>query len=119
TERFRIARLLRHELDRFGSRAGKCSACRPRIAPHLSDYAFAPGPRKRDRIIVTSSDRQRSQGTTGAIEIALAKRYLKPKLGYVFRFARIFGNDRPDRRDQGARVGMPVELRRRTKRSHI
>jgi hypothetical protein len=69
------------------------------IALHLSDYALAPESRKWNEVIVTSSHRQRSQGATRGIEIALAKSYLKPKLRYVFGFARIFSDDCPGRRD--------------------
>src|SRR5207249_11571610 len=92
------------------TRAGKCSPCRRCIAPHLSDYAFAPDPRKQNGFLVTPIDRQRSQGAKRSIEIALAQQSIKPKLGDVFGFARIFGNDRLDRRHQWTRVGMPMEF---------
>jgi len=111
--------LIHDQLGRFVARRGKGGVGRRFIAPHLSDYTFAPDPRKWNEVIVTSSDRQRSQGATRPIEIALAKRYLKSKLRYVFGFARIFGDDRPDRGAQGVRISMPVELDRRTIRSHV
>jgi hypothetical protein len=57
-----------------------------------SDNAFAPGPQKWNPVLVTSSDRQSSQGASGAIDIALAYRSFKPKLRYVFTLARIFAS---------------------------
>ena len=114
TERVRVLRLLRDQFGRFGSRAGKCSARRCLIAPHLSNYAFAPDSRKRDSVLITPIDRQHSQPVKRTIEIALAQRFVEPRVGYVFGLARIFSDDCLYRRDQRARVGMPLELHPRT-----
>src|SRR5438552_14371459 len=69
--RFRITGLSGNQFGRFGSGAGKGSPGRRLIAPQLSDYAFAPGPRKRNSLLVTPIDRQSSQGAKRGIEIAL------------------------------------------------
>ncbi len=80
TKPFRVVGLLAHHFGRFGSRAGKCSARRRFITTELSDYAFAPTSRKRNSVVVTPIDRQRSQSATRAIEIALAQRSANPNL---------------------------------------
>src|SRR5213080_42021 len=118
TKRFRIVRLIRDQLGGFGSCLSKGSMGRRCVAPHSSRYTLAPAPRKWDGVIITSSNRQCGQGATGAVEIALAKRYFKPKLRYVLGFARIFGNDRTDGGAQRMRISMPLELDRSTIRSH-
>src|SRR5438552_1200527 len=115
--RFRITGLSGNQFGRFGSGAGKGSPGRRLIAPHQSDYAFAPGPWKRNSLLVTPIDRQSGQGAKRGIEIALIQRSTKPKLRDIFGFARIFGDDRLYCRDQRARVGMPLELDLRTRSS--
>src|ERR1700737_3302962 len=115
--RSHITRLSGNHFGAFGSGAGKGTPGRRWIPPHLSDYAFAPGPRKRNSLLVTPIDRQSSQGPKRGIEIALIQRSAKPKLRYIFGFARIFGDDPLYFRDQRARVGMPLELDLRTRSS--
>src|SRR5260370_34569318 len=110
--------MIREMLGRCYTRVSNGRISRCFVDPHRSDRALAPGPRKWDSVIVTSSNRQRSQGATRAIEIPLTKRYFKPKLRYVLAFARTFRNDRSDRGAQRLRITMPVKFDICTIRSH-
>ena len=91
---FWIIRLFRNEFGHFSSCAGKGSVRRCVITAHLSKYAFAPGPRKRNGILIAPGNRKSSEGAQRTIEIALAQRSAKPLLGNVINFARIFSEDR-------------------------
>jgi hypothetical protein len=83
-EPFGIVRLVDNQFGGFTSCG--CQGCgRSRfIIGQPSDNAFAPGPRRWNPVLVTSSDRQSNQGASGTIDIALADRLFKPKLRYVF-----------------------------------
>ena len=109
--------MFRNEFGRFSSRAGKGSVGRRFITAHLSDYAFAPGPRKRNGLFIAPGSRKSTECAQRTIEIALAQRSAKPMLGYVFGVARIFSEDGLYCGEQRARVGMPIKLDFRTRSS--
>jgi hypothetical protein len=99
TKPFRVIRLLCDQLGPFGSRIGKCSPRRRFITAQLSHYAFAPKSRNRNGFVVTPIDRQRIHSATRAIEIARAQASGQPHESYVFSFAGILHNNRPNCRD--------------------
>src|SRR5213595_1808143 len=103
TNPFRIIRLFRNHFGGFGMHTRKSSVGCRLLTTELSDYAFAPAPRKRNIVIVTPVDGQRIHSATRAIVIALAQRSANPSPRYMFGFAGIFGNMRLNCRDQWER----------------
>jgi len=51
--------LLAHQFRHCVTRASSGSVRRRCIGPHLSNYAYTPGPRQRNSVLVTTIDQQR------------------------------------------------------------
>src|SRR5207247_9119356 len=90
---FLIITRCRNEIGGIGTHVGKRSVGRCFITAHLSDYPFAPDPRKRNGFLIAHRNRKSSKGAERTIEIALAQRSAKPKLGNVPNSAQIFSED--------------------------